>query len=29
MRQIREAISFGHLEKFASELHVRYNNGPA
>ncbi len=29
MKQIREAISFGHLEKFASELHVRYNNGPA
>jgi queuine tRNA-ribosyltransferase len=29
MRQIREAISFGHLEKFASELHARYNAGPA
>jgi queuine tRNA-ribosyltransferase len=29
MRQIREAISFGHLEKFASELHARYNSGPA
>jgi queuine tRNA-ribosyltransferase len=29
MRQIREAISFGHLEKFASELHARYNIGPA
>ena len=29
MRQIREAISFGQLEKFASELHARYNNGPA
>ncbi len=29
MNQIREAISFGHLEKFASELHVRYNIGPA
>jgi queuine tRNA-ribosyltransferase len=28
MRQIREAISFGHLEKFASELHARYNAGP-
>jgi queuine tRNA-ribosyltransferase len=29
MRQIREAISFGHLEKFASELRARYNSGPA
>jgi queuine tRNA-ribosyltransferase len=29
MRQIREAISFGQLEKFASELHARYNTGPA
>jgi queuine tRNA-ribosyltransferase len=29
MRQIREAISFGHLEKFASELHARYNIGSA
>jgi len=29
MRQIREAISFGHLEKFASELRARYNQGPA
>ena len=29
MRQIREAISFGHLEKFASELRARYNIGPA
>ena len=29
MRQIREAISFGQLEKFASELHARYNIGPA
>jgi queuine tRNA-ribosyltransferase len=29
MRQIREAISFGHFEKFASELHARYNSGPA
>jgi queuine tRNA-ribosyltransferase len=28
MKQIREAISFGHLEKFTSELRVRYNNGP-
>jgi len=29
MRQIREAITFGHLEKFASELCARYNAGPA
>ncbi|HKN21071.1 MAG TPA: tRNA guanosine(34) transglycosylase Tgt [Terracidiphilus sp.] len=29
MRQIREAITFGHLEKFASELCARYNEGPA
>ncbi|HKM82201.1 MAG TPA: tRNA guanosine(34) transglycosylase Tgt [Candidatus Acidoferrum sp.] len=29
MRQIREAITFGHLEKFASELRTRYNEGPA
>ena len=29
MRQIREAISFGQLEKFASALHARYNAGPA
>ena len=29
MRQIREAISFGHLEIFASELRARYNIGPA
>jgi queuine tRNA-ribosyltransferase len=29
MRQIREAISFGQLEKFASELRTRYNIGPA
>jgi queuine tRNA-ribosyltransferase len=29
MRQIREAITFGHLEKFASELCARYNKGPA
>ena len=29
MRQIREAISFGQLEKFASALHARYNTGPA
>jgi len=29
MRQIREAITFGHLEKFASELCARYIAGPA
>jgi queuine tRNA-ribosyltransferase len=29
MRQIREAISFGQLQKFASELRARYNAGPA
>jgi queuine tRNA-ribosyltransferase len=29
MRQIREAIAFGQLEKFASELSVRYAVGPA
>jgi queuine tRNA-ribosyltransferase len=29
MRQIREAISFGQLEKFASELRAKYNVGPA
>jgi queuine tRNA-ribosyltransferase len=29
MRQIREAITFGHLEKFASELCARYTEGPA
>ena len=29
MRQIREAICFGHLEKFASELCARYTAGPA
>jgi queuine tRNA-ribosyltransferase len=28
MRQIREAIAFGQLEKFASELSVRYAVGP-
>jgi queuine tRNA-ribosyltransferase len=28
MRQIREAIPFGQLEKFASELSVRYAVGP-
>jgi queuine tRNA-ribosyltransferase len=29
MRQIREAITFGHLAKFATELHARYAAGPA
>jgi len=29
MRQIREAISFGQLSKFASELRARYVRGPA
>jgi queuine tRNA-ribosyltransferase len=29
MRQIREAIIFGHLAKFATELHARYAAGPA
>ncbi|HKN24033.1 MAG TPA: tRNA guanosine(34) transglycosylase Tgt [Candidatus Acidoferrum sp.] len=29
MRQIREAITFGHLANFASELRVRYAGGPA
>jgi queuine tRNA-ribosyltransferase len=29
MRQIREAISFGQLANFASELHARYTAGPA
>lgn len=29
MRQIREAISFGQLEKFATELRIRYNEGTA
>ncbi|MGB8323636.1 MAG: tRNA guanosine(34) transglycosylase Tgt [Candidatus Acidiferrum sp.] len=29
MRQIREAISFGHLAKFATELHARFAAGPA
>jgi len=28
MRQIREAITFGHLEKFATELRARYIAGP-
>ena len=29
MRQIREAITFGHLANFASELCARYEAGPA
>ena len=29
MRQIREAICFGQLEKFATELRIRYNEGAA
>jgi queuine tRNA-ribosyltransferase len=29
MRQIREAITFGHLANFASELRARYSAGPA
>ena len=29
MRQIREAIGFGNLEKFSSEMHARYAAGPA
>jgi queuine tRNA-ribosyltransferase len=29
MRQIREAISFGHLANFATELRARYAAGPA
>ncbi len=29
MRQIREAITFGHLANFASELRARYAVGPA
>jgi queuine tRNA-ribosyltransferase len=29
MRQIREAITFGHLTNFASELRARYVAGPA
>ena len=29
MRQIREAITFGNLAKFATELHARYAAGPA
>ena len=29
MRQIREAITFGHLANFAAELRARYETGPA
>jgi queuine tRNA-ribosyltransferase len=29
MRQIREAIEFGNLANFSSEMHVRYATGPA
>jgi queuine tRNA-ribosyltransferase len=29
MRQIREAIGFGHLAKFSSEMHARYTSGQA
>jgi queuine tRNA-ribosyltransferase len=29
MRQIREAITFGHLANFATELRARYAAGPA
>jgi queuine tRNA-ribosyltransferase len=29
MRQIREAIEFGNLTKFSSEMHARYAAGPA
>jgi queuine tRNA-ribosyltransferase len=29
MRQVREAITFGHLANFASELRARYQAGPA
>jgi hypothetical protein len=29
MRQIREAITFGHLANFATELRARYVAGPA
>src|SRR5215471_3570712 len=29
MRQIREAIEFGHLANFSSEMHARYAAGPA
>ncbi len=29
MRQIREAIGFGNLANFSSEMHARYTEGPA
>src|SRR5260221_6602646 len=29
MRQIREAIEFGNLANFSSEMHARYAEGPA
>jgi queuine tRNA-ribosyltransferase len=29
MRQIREAIEFGNLANFSSEMHARYTTGPA
>jgi len=29
MRRIREAIEFGNLAKFSSEMHARYSPGPA
>jgi queuine tRNA-ribosyltransferase len=29
MRQIREAIEFGNLANFSSEMHARYTSGPA
>ncbi len=29
MRQIREAIEFGNLANFSSEMHARYTEGPA
>ncbi len=29
MRQIREAIEFGHLAKFSSEMHARHTSGQA
>jgi hypothetical protein len=29
MRQIREAIEFGNLANFSSEMHTRYAEGPA
>jgi hypothetical protein len=29
MRQIREAIEFGNLANFSSEMHARFAAGPA